>query len=306
MISLGYLTVEGRTQKAEIPAVRAAFPLGPRGWDGPHGWVALVLFVPPDGNLGRGDVDPDPALRVRVGWEPLQRGYHRRRDERRFRPGVHPVGRRVRSSRAAKAIPPHRIRWVGHRPARDGGEPNDVRILSRQPARRIPWRGEWPRGDRAPHGDIEPRGLAQPTRDHEPDDGDGLGRRFGTRSRLARHGSWIGRRRIDIDEVPVLDRRRARILRGPRGAIRDARGRGSRGPQGPPPGRRPSARRAGTLPPDAHRSLRGTTNGFRGEPSPASSSSVLVLRAPPLRRLHRILQFLSDFPLASVRLRQPG
>src|SRR5438132_595600 len=76
---------------------------------------------------------------------------------------------------------------------------------------------------------------------------------------LARHGPRFGRRRIDFDEVPVRDRRRARILRGPRGATRDARGRNSRGPQGRPPGRCPSARRAGTLPPDAHRSLRGTT-----------------------------------------------
>src|SRR5437879_2463770 len=274
MISLGYLTVDGRTQKAEIPAVRAAFPLGPRGWDGPHGWVALVLLVPPDGNLGRGDVDPDPALRVRVGWEPLQRGYHRRRDERRFRPGVHPVGRRVRSSSAAKAVPPHWIPWVGHRPARDGGEPNDVRILSRQPARRIPRCSEWPRGDRAPHGDIEPRGLAQPARDHEPDDGDGLGRRLGAWRRLARHGPRFGRRRIDFDEVPVRDRRRARILRGPRGATRDARGRNSRGPQGRPPGRCPSARRAGTLPPDALRSLRWSPDGFRGDQYPECSSIV--------------------------------
>src|SRR2546427_12303756 len=129
MISLGYLTVDGRTQKAEIPAVRAAFPLGPRGWDGPHGWVALVLLVPPDGNLGRGDVDPDPALRVRGGWEPLQRGYHRRRDERRFRPGVHPVGRRLRASSAAKAIPPRPSGLIWHRPDRDGGEPDDASIL---------------------------------------------------------------------------------------------------------------------------------------------------------------------------------
>src|SRR2546430_8886215 len=98
MISLGYLTVDGRTQKAEIPAVRAAFPPGPRGWDGPQGRVALVLLVPPDGNLGRADVDPDPALRVRVGWEPLQRGHPRRRHKRRFRSAVHPVGMRVRSS----------------------------------------------------------------------------------------------------------------------------------------------------------------------------------------------------------------
>src|SRR5437879_12874914 len=127
MISLGYLTVDGRTQKAEIPAVRAAFPLGPRGWDGPHGWVALVLLVPPDGNLGRGDVDLDPALRVRVGREPVPRRHHRGRDERRFRPRLHPVGWRVRPSRAAQAVPPHRISWVGYRSARVSRHPRHVR-----------------------------------------------------------------------------------------------------------------------------------------------------------------------------------
>src|SRR2546421_325913 len=142
MISLGYLTVDGRTQKAEIPAVRAPLSLGPRGWDGPHGWVALVLLVPPDGNLGWGDVDPDPAVRVRLGRKPVQRRHHRRRDERCFRPRVHPVGGRVRSPCAAEAVPPNRIPWVGDRLARDGGEPNDVRILSGKPTRGIPRRGE--------------------------------------------------------------------------------------------------------------------------------------------------------------------
>src|SRR2546423_2690608 len=168
MISLGYLTVECRTQKAEMPAFRAPVSLGPRGWDGPHGWVALVLLVPPDGDLGRGDVDPDPALRLRVGRDPVPRRHHRGRDERRFRPRLHPVGWRVRPTRAAQAVPAHRISWVGDRPARDGGEPDDVRVLSRKPARRIPRRGEWPRGDRPAHGDIKARGLARAPRDHEP------------------------------------------------------------------------------------------------------------------------------------------
>src|SRR5256886_12502553 len=306
MISLGYLTVDGRTQKAEIPAVRAAFPLGPRGWDGPHGWVALVLLVPPDGNLGRGDLDLDPALRVRIRREPVPHRHHRGRDERRFRPRVIPVGWRMRPSRAAQAVPPHRISWVWNRPARDGSEPDDVRILSGKPDRRIPGRGERSRGDRTAHGDIEARGLARAPRDHEPDDGDGLGRGLGARHPLAGGRPGFGRRWPGVDAVPVRDWSRPGVLCRRRRPIRDPGGCGPRGPEGRPSGRCTPAGRARAFPPDANRPFRRNPNGLRREPPPAISPGVLVVRAPPLRRLHRLLQLLPDLPLASVRVREPG
>jgi len=154
----------------------------------------------------------------------LSTRHHRRRDERRFPSPPHPVGGACDRRGRRKPFPAHRFLGSGtpcSRWRRAGRCPSSIS----QTARRIPRRGEWPAGPSC-SWNIKARGMARAPRDHEPDDGDGLGRGLALGSSGWHRPGLVGG--VGVDAVPVRDWSRPRVFCRRRRPIRDPGGCGPR------------------------------------------------------------------------------
>src|SRR5437667_80521 len=178
------------------------------------GTSSLLIIPTAAVGFGRRVVDVDSALRVCPWRDAPLRGYHRRGDQPRVRPRVHFVGLALRSVRAAQGLLVDRIRRERDRPPRDGRVREHVPVLSGKSPRGISGRGERPRWDRPPHGDLEALGVARATGSREPHRSDGLGRRIGPRDRLACNRTGTRQCGALVDARALRDRRGARAALG--------------------------------------------------------------------------------------------
>src|SRR5947209_3923452 len=183
----------------------------PKGWDGPDGRVSLVLLVPPARRGRRRDVDLDSPVRVRARRIAPYRRDHRGRDEPRLGPRVHPLGVALRSHRAPQDLPPDRFPRERGRPLGDGPVRDHVPVLPREPPCGFLGRGERPRRDGPPHGDLEAGGMARAARPRESDRSDRVGRGVGHGGRMARHRAGTAQRGAVVNARALRNRRRARL-----------------------------------------------------------------------------------------------
>src|SRR5437899_332009 len=276
----------------------------PKRWDGPPGRVSLVRLVPPARRRRRRDVDLDSVVRVRARRIAPHGRHHRGRHEPRVGPRLHLMGVALRSHRAPQGLPPDRFPRQRARPLCDGPLWDDVPVLPRESPRGFLGRGERPRRDGPPHGDLEADGMARAARPGESDRSDRVGRGIGHGGRLARHRTGTAQRGAVVDARALRDRRRARApVRSPRSGLDSGTG-GPRGSPGRSPHRRQCPHRARSISADPDPSLHQPARLAKEGATSARAPHVSRLRLPLVRRIHRVLWVLPDFLEGVVRTRK--